>query len=668
MLGVGLEFLFPGGLVDAGDGLELLGAEGQAGPVQFAVGRSDAEHGLLALGLAFDAVDHPLQHAHVLAVTRPHELAVGVLAEPVDAEDRGQRVALLFQFLFHVQPVLEIVAHVVAAERQHGEGIAAHHALRAKGGSGGFGAHGGSHVDAFGPVAGFGHQRHGGGAAAAEHHGVDRHAFSVVPLGVQRRVVGGSHGEARVGVGSLAAGLAVFGRPVLALPVDQVRGQLAAVVLFHAFPPHVAIVGQCDVGEDDVVIEALHAVGVGVQVGARSHAEVTRLGVDGVQVTVVVRLDPGDVVTDGGDFPAFETGRRHQHGEVGLAAGAREGGRHVVLLALGVGHAQDQHVLGQPALVTAHGGGDAQGQALLAQQRVAAIAGAVGPDFARFGEVHDVFHIGVAGPAGLVLLACSQGSAHGVHAGNELAIGTQHVEHGLAHAGHQLLVHYHIGAVGQFDADVGDVAAQRTHAEGHHIHGAALHAAVEQRVERGAHLGRVHPVVGRAGVFLFRAADVGAVFDTGHVGRIGPGQIAARTLGRIQLLERACIHQLLAQAVVLFLAAVAPHHLLGFAQRSHFGHPGDEARMLDIVRNVQIQPGGGCGHQRTPIGIRNGATGPSSADFGKAGAGHACGRTKLAQDPFWTGPPAFPGSLENSTNDHEMPVKIGIRNTLFNLP
>jgi hypothetical protein len=43
-------------------------------------------------------------------------------------------------------------------------------------------------------------------------------------------------------------------------------------------------------------------------------------------------------------------------------------------------------VLGHPAFVARDVGGDAQGEALLAQQRVAAVAGAVGPDLARLGK------------------------------------------------------------------------------------------------------------------------------------------------------------------------------------------------------------------------------------------------------------------------------------------
>ena len=128
--------------------------------------------------------------------------------------------------------------------------------------------------------------------------------------------------------------------PVLALPVDQVCGHRAGV-LVHAFPPDVAVIGQCDIGEDDILVQAGHAVGVGVEVGAGGHAKVTGFGVDGIQLAVTVRFDPSDIVADGGDLPAIKANGWHQHGKVGLAAGAGEGGCYVVLLALGIGHAQN---------------------------------------------------------------------------------------------------------------------------------------------------------------------------------------------------------------------------------------------------------------------------------------------------------------------------------------
>ena len=410
-----------------------------------------------------------------------------------------------------IEPVLKVVTHVVAAKRQHGEGVAAHHALRPKGGGGGFRPHGRGHVNALGPAAGFRDQWHGGGAAAAKHEGINRHACGVVPGRVKCRVVGCSHGKAGVGVGGFGAGfLGNLGGPVFALPVDQVIGQFAGV-FFHAFPPHVAVIGQCDVGEDHILVQAQHAVGVGLHVGAGSHAKITSFRVDGVHLAVGVRLDPSDVVANGGDFPACKCRWWHQHREVGFAASAGESRCHMVFFALRVGHAQNQHVLGQPALAasrfagrrTAHVGGNAQRKALFAQQGVATIARTIRPNFTRFREMHDVLGGWVAGPRCGVSLTGRQGRAHGVHARHKIALRAQHIEHGLAHAGHDFLVHRHVGAVGQLDADVADVRTQRPHRKRHHVHRAASHAAVKQRVQGGAHLRGFHPVVGGASVFFF---------------------------------------------------------------------------------------------------------------------------------------------------------------------
>ena len=74
----------------------------------------------------------------------------------------------------------------------------------------------------------------------------------------------------------------------------------------------------------------------------------------------------------------FQPGdRRLQHGQVGLAARRRERRRDVVDLLRRRGQLEDQHVLGEPALVPRLHRGDPQRVALLAEQRVAAVAGAV---------------------------------------------------------------------------------------------------------------------------------------------------------------------------------------------------------------------------------------------------------------------------------------------------
>ena len=186
-----------------------------------------------AAALAAAAAEDPREHAAVLAVARPEELAVGVLAEPVDVEELRQ-LRLVGRFA-DAQPVREVVAHVVAAERQHRERVAAQRADRAGRGGGRLGTHDRAEEHAVLPVVRLGDERDGRGAAAAEQDRRDRHALRVFPLRRDARHLRERRGEAAVRVGGGHAG---FRRPVVALPVGEVRG----LVLRQPFPPHVAVV------------------------------------------------------------------------------------------------------------------------------------------------------------------------------------------------------------------------------------------------------------------------------------------------------------------------------------------------------------------------------------------------------------------------------------------
>ncbi len=205
----------------------------------------------------------------------------------------------------------------------------------------------------------------------------------------------------------------------------------------HLLPPHVAVVGQRDVGIDAVGVERLHGVEVRLGRGAGRHAEEAGLGIDGVEPAVRAELHPANVVADGLGLPAGDG--RHQHGEVGLAASGREGGRHVFRLPLRIGELEDQHVLGHPALVARLHARDAERMALLAEQRVAAIARAVGPDLARLGEVRDVFGL-VAGPRHVGGGRGRQRIADGMHAAHEVFRVAERLPHGIADARHDVHV------------------------------------------------------------------------------------------------------------------------------------------------------------------------------------------------------------------------------------
>ena len=101
-------------------------------------------------------------------------------------------------------------------------------------------------------------------------------------------------------------------------------------------------------------------------------------------------------------------------------------------------------------------------------------------------------------------------------------------------------------------------------------------AALEEAVQLLAHLGRVAPVVGRAGVVLVLGADEGAVLDPGHVGGVGEGEVGVRPLRVGELLEGAGVDQGLGEGVVLLGGAVAPVDRVGLGQRRDLADPGEQ--------------------------------------------------------------------------------------------
>jgi hypothetical protein len=268
------------------------------------------------------------------------------------------------------------------------------------------------------------------------------------------------------------------------------------------------------------------------------------------------------------------------HGEVGLAAGGREGGGDVGLLggavgALGGFDAEDEHVLGHPALVAGDVGGDAQGEALLAEEGVAAVAATIAPDLACLGEVDDVLLV-VAGP-GDVLLAGCEGCADGVHAGDDtLDVLVDLGEDGRADAGHDAHVDYGVGGVGELDADLRHGRADGAHAEGKDVHGSPAHAAAEELLELAPHDEGVFPVVGGAGVVFGQGADEGAVFDPGDIVGRGAGVEATWPQLLVQPGEGACLDEPVAEVVVLGLGAVDPVDRGWLAQVCHLFYPADQ--------------------------------------------------------------------------------------------
>src|SRR5207253_10129040 len=96
------------------------------------------------------------------------------------------------------------------------------------------------------------------------------------------------------------------------------------------------------------------------------------------------------------DLPALEALGRNHHGEVGLAARAGERRGDVRHLALGRLDAEDQHVLGEPALFLSEVAADAKRETLLAEKNVAAVARATRPARVVLREVADEASLGIA--------------------------------------------------------------------------------------------------------------------------------------------------------------------------------------------------------------------------------------------------------------------------------
>src|SRR5262245_28578845 len=311
------DFVLPGGALEFLEFVEFLFREIQAVPFHVAVVRDPADGGFAGFGADPGAINDPFEDAHVFAVAGPNKLAVGALAEPVHVTNARRDT----ERALHLDPVTEVVAHAITAERKYDHAGATDFADGTGGGSGHFGAHGGANVNAGAPVEGLIDERHGGGATSAEDESVQRDAVGIFPGGINRWTLRCWRGEAGVRMRGLRASLrGDFGSPGMALPI----GAFGRRRVGHAFPPDATVRSERYVGEDGVARERGHGVGIGFFGGAGGDAEEARFRIDGAEMSVFVGTNPGDVVADGPNLPAFESLRRNEHGEIGFSASAGE--------------------------------------------------------------------------------------------------------------------------------------------------------------------------------------------------------------------------------------------------------------------------------------------------------------------------------------------------------
>ncbi len=115
------DFIAPFVRVHVKRGLQPLRRKVQTASVQTTCRGSPANRRFYRLAAALNTLAHPDQCAHVFAEAGPQKFADFILAEPVDLEEFGW----VGQSGADLDPVMEVIAHVVAAEREHRERVPA---------------------------------------------------------------------------------------------------------------------------------------------------------------------------------------------------------------------------------------------------------------------------------------------------------------------------------------------------------------------------------------------------------------------------------------------------------------------------------------------------------------------------------------------------------------
>ena len=247
-------------------------------------------------------------------------------------------------------------------------------------------------------------------------------------------------------------------------------------------------------------------------------------------------------------------------------------------------------MLREPTLLASHDRGDAKRKTLFPEQCIATVTGAEGPYFLGLWVMDDIFVLLAARPAH-ILLAGSERRSDRMDAGYEMPASAQDLPHRFRHARHDVHADHHVRRVGQLDADMRDVRAERPHRERNHIQGPAAHAAVEELAQRRAHLPWIDPVVGGARIFLSLRADERAVFGARHVVGIREREERIWTKLGVEPLQHSRPDHLLAKPVVFFPRAVAPLNPGRFGQRGKARDPFLDAMVLDVSRSADINGG-----------------------------------------------------------------------------
>jgi hypothetical protein len=204
--------------------------------------------------------------------------------------------------------------------------------------------------------------------------------------------------------------------------------------------------------------------------------------------------------------------------------------------------------------------------ALLAQQRVAAVARADALDRELFGEMHDEAAVRIE-------------IADRVQAPHERALALDAAQGRIAHARHDAHVRDDVRAVCDLDAATGERRVDRAHAVRDDVHRAPAHRALEQRIDLAVSFLRLQPVIVRAGVVARARAHEREVLDAGDVRRVGAVQVTIRVGRRVELAKIAAGEHRCDQARVLGLGPRAPVNRIRLRESRDFFNPALQRRI-----------------------------------------------------------------------------------------
>ena len=256
------------------------------------------------------------------------------------------------------------------------------------------------------------------------------------------------------------------------------------------------------------------------------------------------------------------------------------------------GDLEDEHVLGQPALVPRHHRGDPQRVALLAEQRVPAVPRPVGPDLPGLGEVRDVLGRRCTATARPPARAPAARPPSARHRTNDPPSSIARSA-ARAHPGHDPHRDHHVRRVGDLHPELGDLAAQRAHAERHHVHGAAAHGTRRRspRTSCASRSGAIQLLVGPASCSRSEQMNVRSSTRATSPGSEAHQKLFGRS-SRVQPGEGPVLDEQAGQPVPFVVRAVTPDDLIGLGQLRDLADPLGQLR--------QARPGldGVCAEHR----------------------------------------------------------------------